>query len=156
MKGLFIKWALTWLAIGVAIFCVFFPQVRAVAGNWLYGNDSGSPVLSDADLGGIRAVKFLPPGESIVKVDVSNLHVIDHGAGYASVGITLASSQPTTRYPSLKIFLQAGGQTVRTVVIPPTDYPHQSTLTSEEVKVTLTLHAGETGFTAAAIYGNGA
>jgi hypothetical protein len=155
VKGLFIKWALTFLAIGIALVCVFFPEIRAVTGNWISGNDGGMPTLSDADLGSLRAVKFLPVGESIVKVDVSSLHVIEHGPGYATVGITLTSSEPTSRYPSLKIYLQSGRQTVRTVVISPAAYQHQATLSSEQVTLTLTLHPGETGFTAGAFYGDG-
>ena len=155
MKALLIKWALTFLAIGIALACVFFPQIRDVTANWISGNDVGIPTLSDADLGSLREVKFLPVGESIVKVDVSNLHVIEHGTGHATVGITLTSSEPTPRYPSLEIYLQSGRQTVRTVMISPAAYPHQATLSSEQVTVTLTLHPGETGFTARAFYGDG-
>ncbi|MDN8102613.1 hypothetical protein [Burkholderia multivorans] len=153
MKGLFIKWTLTFAAIGIALLWVFFPQLRSAAGMWVSGSDTGEPVLQDADLAGIRTIKFLPPGESIVKVAVSGLRVIEHGPGYAKVGLTLTANQPTSLYPNLRIYLQAHGKTDRIVVLSANEYEHQARLSSEEVSVNLTLHPGETGFTASAFYG---
>jgi hypothetical protein len=153
MKALCIKWTLTFIAIAVALLSVFFPQLRSAAGTWLSGNATGEPVLADADLAGIRTVKFLPPGESIVNVTVSGLHVIDHGAGYAKVGLTLTADEPTSRYPTVRIYLQADGKTVRTVVFAASEYEHGESLSTEDVVLNLTLHPGETGFTASASFG---
>jgi hypothetical protein len=155
MKALFIKWVVTLGALTIAIICVFFAQVRAVTGDWLSGQSAGLPSLQDSDLGSIQAVKFLPPGESVVKVGVSELHVLAHGPGYATIGMTLTSNEATSLYPSLRIYLKAGQRLVRTLVVPPTRYEHQASLLSEQVSVTVTLQPGETGFTASAFYGAG-
>lgn len=157
MKSLLIKWLVTLGVLGAAVICVFATQIGAITGRWLNGIDTGQPTLQDVDLPNIRAVKFLRPDQTVVNVAVSELHVISHGPGYATVGLTLTSQEPTALYPNLKIYLQSGQATVRTIVLPPNGYQHQANLTREQVSFTLTLRGGESGFTASAFYGsNGA
>lgn len=154
MKGLFIRWTVTFAVIGIALAWTFFPQIRGVAADWYSGN-AGMPALQDAELAGIREVKFLGHDQIIANVAVSDLRVITAAQGFATIGLTLASSEPTALYPSLRIYLQANHQTVRTLVIGPGAYEHQATLVNEPVKVSVRLQTGETGFTASAFYGAG-
>ncbi|MGY6258945.1 hypothetical protein ACXIVK_36490 [Paraburkholderia caledonica] len=154
MKALFIRWTLTFAAIGVAVVWAFFPQIRGVAADWYSGN-TGMPTLLDSELSNVREIKFLGRDQIITNVTVSDLRVVAAAQGSATVGLTLASSEPTALYPSLRIYLQANHQTVRTVVIGPGDYEHQATLVSEPVRVSIRLQPGETGFTASAFYGAG-
>lgn len=113
------------------------------------------PALQDAELAGIREVKFLGHDQIIANVAVSDLRVITAAQGFATIGLTLASSEPTALYPSLRVYLQANHQTVRTLVIGPGAYEHHATLVNEPVKVSIRLQTGETGFTASAFYGAG-
>lgn len=154
MKGLFIRWVLTFVAIGIAIVWAFFAQMRDVAVDWYSGN-TGMPTLEDSELSGVRAVKFLERDQIIGNVTVSGLRVVSAANGYATIGMTLASSEPTSLYPGLRIYLQANHQTVRTLIIGPSGYEHGTTLVSEPVNVSIRLQPGETGFTASAYYGAG-
>ncbi|WP_454875156.1 hypothetical protein [Paraburkholderia xenovorans] len=154
MKGLFIRWTVTFAAIGIAIAWAFFPQIRSVAADWYSGN-AGMPTLQDSDLANIRNIKFLGRDQIITDVRVSDLRVVAAAPGFATIAMTLASSEPTALYPSLRIYLQANHRTVRTLVIGPGDYEHQTSLGNELVKVSIRLQPGETGFTASAFYDAG-
>ncbi|CAE6842433.1 hypothetical protein [Paraburkholderia aspalathi] len=152
MKSLFYKWLFIIGGLAVAVFTVFFQQVRAVSSDWLSPSSAGQPMLVDSDLGSIKEIKFVDESASIARVTVGELTVISHEGGSVLVGIKLRSSAPTSAYPSLRIFLKSGTRTVRTLVLGPTEYAHGSSLTSEQVRIPISLHPGESSFTAQAFF----
>ncbi|VVD30967.1 hypothetical protein [Paraburkholderia dioscoreae] len=151
MKSLFIKWLVITGGLLVAVFCFLSHEIWTIGSEWVSSADAGQPTLLDSDLGSVREVKFVDESASIAQVRVTKLAVVSHSGNSATVGIKLASSAPTQVYPSLRIFMKSGDRINRTVVLGPTQYAHGSNLTDEEVRIPLTLEAGETGFTAEAI-----
>ncbi|UVA77187.1 hypothetical protein [Pandoraea commovens] len=154
VKSIFLKPFLIALALIIAIVVIFYQQIRTLAADWLLTDKSGQPTLVDSDLGSIKEVRLLDPSVSIAKVAVTNLSVISHQGSVATIGMTLSSSSPETRYPNLRIFLRSGDRGVRTIELKPTEYGHGTTLRSEKIQVPITLRLGETGFTAQAYYEN--
>jgi hypothetical protein len=152
MKSLFYKWLFTIGALLVVIFCVFFPQVRAISSDWFSFSAAAGSALVDSDLGAIKEVKFVDEREIIAQVSAGDLRVLAHSGHSATIGVKLTSTAPTDVYPSLRIFLKTGNQTGRTLVLGPTQYAHGSTLVSEQVTIPISLLPGETGFTAQAFY----
>jgi hypothetical protein len=152
MKSLFVKWLVIIGGLFVATFCFLFHEVMAIGTEWVSSADAGQPTLLDSDLGSISEVRFVDEAANIAQVKVGKLAVISHDGNNATIGIKLISSAPTSVYPSLRIFLKSGARTVRSVLLAPTQYAHGSNLTSEEVRIPLSLQAGESGFTAQAFY----
>ncbi|ANB78010.1 MAG: hypothetical protein RXR20_02565 [Paraburkholderia sp.] len=152
MKSIFYKWLFILGGLIVAIFTVFFQQVRAVSADWLSSSPPGEATLLDSDLGSIKEVKFVDEGASIAYVTVGELAVISHQGSNALVGISLHSNAPTSTYPSLRIFLKSGTRTVRTLVLGPTEYTHGGSLVTEQVRIPISLLSGESSFTAQAFY----
>lgn len=149
MKSLFIKWLVITGGLLVAAFCFLSHEIWSIGSAWISSADAGQPTLLDSDLGSLREVKFVDESAS-TRVTVTKLAVVSHSGNSATVGIKLDSSAPTNVYPSLRIFMKSGTRIDRTVVLSPTQYAHGSSLTAEEVRIPLTLEAGETGFTAEA------
>lgn len=155
MKSIFYKWLFITGGLIVAVFAVFFQQIRAVGADWLSSATPGEPTLLDSELGSIKEVRFVDEGSSVAHVTVGQLVVISHQGSNVLVGIGLRSDAPTGTYPGLRIFLKSGTRAARTLVLGPTEYAHGDSLTSEQVRIPVVLLPGETSFTAQAFYADG-
>ncbi|MDF0506674.1 hypothetical protein POK33_38635 [Burkholderia cenocepacia] len=152
MMALVKKWLVMGVVCVAALTWFFFAQLWAIASDWMGARDGGAHVLSAKELAGIRAIRYLPVDRQVTTLTISDLRVLGHSGQTATVELQLTSSQPTSLYPAIRVYLQAGNRTVRTVLYRPTEYAHRDRLESEPVRLTLPLQAGETGFTAAAYF----
>ncbi|MDN4571890.1 hypothetical protein DBB29_24845 [Pandoraea cepalis] len=152
VKSIFLKFLLVAVGLLIVVAVLFCDQIRTMVPDWLMGDVSGQPTLSDSDLAFVRDVKLMDPSTPIAKVSVTNLSVISHSGADATIGMTLSSSAPETRYPSLRIFLRSGERVVRTIELKPTEYGHGRILLSEKIQIPIALRSGETGFTVQAHY----
>ncbi|MBN3506354.1 hypothetical protein [Burkholderia cenocepacia] len=152
MTSLLKKWLFMGVACVAALIWFFFAQLWSIASDWMGSRDGGVHALSAQELAGIRAIRYLPIDHQVTTLTVSDLRVLGHSGQAATVELQLTSSQPTSLYPAIRVYLQAGGRTVRTVLYRPTEYAHRDRLESEPVRLTIPLQAGETGFTATAYF----
>ncbi|WP_423383474.1 hypothetical protein [Burkholderia sp. LMG 32019] len=152
MKSLFLKWLTTGAVLSIALIWTFFTQLCSIAADWMASRDPSQRVLLDTDIAAVRTVKFLPPEQQVTNVTVSDLRVLAHAGATATVEMLLTSSQPTTLYPTIRVYLRAGEKTVRTVVYRPVEYAHRERLETEPIRLNIALQPGETGFTASAFF----
>ncbi|MGR9587109.1 hypothetical protein [Pandoraea sputorum] len=154
MKSFILKFLLLAFVLLVGVVTLFFQQVSTMIPESLFYDSTGQPTLSASDLASIRQVRLLDQSVPIARVSVTNLVVLSQESGTVTVGITVNSSSPETRYPHLRVFLRSGDRVVRTLIFKPTEYEHGTKLTSERVRIPIRVQAGETGFTAQAYYDN--
>lgn len=157
VKGLFIKWIIMSLALLVAVGYFLIRQLNNIG----FGFGSGAQpeeaeaVIVDADLPALRAVRLVPEADlaapAKAAVSVSGLRVITKIGNVVTIGLHLSAAPETAEYPTIRVYLQSNGKTVRTVDFAPQRYSHGTRLFEEDVRLPITLHEGETGCTASVL-----
>lgn len=149
-----------WLATAVALSIAAFLYFSTQLGQLVFGVDgdnstANEATLDDTDLARVTAVQLQPEikGSGVTTqaptvFAVSDLRVIAMVGTSATVGFRLTASPSTSDYPILRVYLQSGTRTVRTLDFSAQKYAHGIRLSDEQIRLPLELHPGETGFTA--------